>query len=167
MPTDSIPEWLAASFARSTGLEREDLAQEARLAAWRAEQRYDPELAAWSTFSHSAVTRQLCTVLNRHRRYHSGHVELADEQASQEASQEDRLVFLDMLRQLPEDARTVAELALSSGDELLGLAPNSWSAGSLRDAIRTALGWPASRVNAAVNDVVRLLLRGEMMVRRT
>lgn len=161
MTDDRVPARIAASFAATTGMERDDLAQEARIAAWRAEEHYDPELAAWSTYATHCVTRRLCSVADRHRRWHPQHEELGEHLASAEPSPEDRLIFLDLLRSLPEDARTVADLALSDAHGLLGLTPRA-----VRSAIRTALSWPADRADAAVAEVTRLL-RGEIMVRRT
>lgn len=159
-----IPARIAASFAATTGLERDDLLQEALLAAWRSEEHYDPELAAWSTYSTHVVTRRLCSVAERHRRHHPDHRhdELGEHLASPESSPEDRMVFLGLIRQLPEDARAVVSLALSDAQDLLGLTPRG-----VRAAVRAALGWPAGRADAAIDDVVRLLLRGELMVRRT
>lgn len=161
MTDDRLLLRIAASFATTTGMERDDLAQEARLAAWRAEEHYDPELAAWSTYATRCVTRRLCSVVDRHRRWHPQHSELIDDVASLEPSEEDRAVFLDLVRQLPEDARTVVSLVTSDATDLMGLTPRA-----VRAAIRRALSWPSDRIDAAVADVLRLL-RGEIMVRRT
>src|ERR1700722_12302043 len=67
---DRIPAKLASSFARTTGIDRDDLLQEARIAYWWADAcgKYDPHHAAFSTYATHCVTRRLCDVVRASHR---------------------------------------------------------------------------------------------------
>lgn len=158
---DRIPAKAAWSFTRTTGMEQEDLLQEARLAVIRAEPHYNPHKAAWSTFSTTCVTRQLCGVVSAERRKHPQHEELGDWLPSQEPGPEDRAIFMELLRQLPEDARTIVDMIFSDASIMAGMTP-----ARARRTIKAVLMWPADRVDVACAAIVTVL-RGGPMIRRT
>jgi len=158
---DRLPAKLAHKASRSTGLELDDLLQEARLAYWKAKHHgsYDPHKSAWSTYSYISVSRHLWGVTDSHRRKYPDCEELSDEVPCGDPSPEDRAIFMEMLRQLPDDARTVVDLVFSGAPELSSATP-----ARIRQVLRSALGWPADRVNEAVRHVTAILR--EPMVRR-
>ena len=159
---DRLAVKFAGSFAVTTGIEFEDLLQEARIAYHVAEGRYDPRKSAFVTFATHCVYRSLCSVADREKQKAPEHEELHEWTAFDGApSPEDQAIFREMLHQLPEDARTMVDLVLSDAREFLGVSP----AGARR-ALRNALGWPAARVDDAFATVSRAL-RGPMARRST
>ena len=160
---DRLSVKLAGSFARTTGMDFDDLLQEARIAYLRADGvagGNDPHKSAFITFATWAVYRSLCSAADYDRRKAPPHEELFEWTAFDGApSPEDAAIFRELLRQLPEDARTMVDLVLSDAGEFLGLSPSG-----ARRALRGALGWPAERVNAAF-AVVSRMLRGPVIRR--
>lgn len=158
MPASSyIPQTLAASFAATTGIDRDDLLQEASLAYWRARSggAYDPHFAAFNTFATHCVYRHLCSVARTGRRYPQ-HEELQPNDnrlSTNDPSPEDRLIFAEMLRDLPEDARTVVSLILGDAQAMASL-----TRAAAKRALKKALPWPPHRLEAAFSSITEALV---------
>ena len=144
-------------FALSTGIDPEDLAQEARIAAARAVATYDPAHASLRTYASRCVYRRLLTVATRERRRYPAVDDepLDEEEPSADASPEDAAVFREMLRELPEDAALVCDLILGDASRFAGLSPSA-----ARRAVRDALDWPRARLARAFESVSASLASG-------
>lgn len=155
---------------RNPDIEYEVLHQEALAAVWRAQDgdRYDPCKAGFATFATTCATRQLLTLVQTHRRrclpmesldaVEAGMLEsrgwiVDDRQPSPEHS----AIFAELIRQLPDDARTVAQLVLGDASTFGGLASRR-----AKRLIADALGWPADRLLSAFSDVAHGLGRSGM-----
>jgi RNA polymerase sigma factor (sigma-70 family) len=157
---DRIPAMLASSFARTTGIDRDDLMQEALIAYWWADAcgNYDPHYAAFSTYATHCVTRRLCDVVratNRQPRYDE--MPADDTLADPAPSALDRIEFADVLRGLPEDARTVVRMVLDDAQALAGMTRTA-----ARRALRERLGecLPPRQVDRAFAAIRRALRNG-------
>lgn len=147
---------VAAKFhRRNTHIQIEDLEQEALRALWRAEScgRYDPHLSSLATFSTTVATRSLLTYVGRQGRVGPITEELSDDLADDRPDPEHAAIFGEMIRQLPEDARTVVRLVLGDSASFGGV-----SSGEARRVIGEALGWPARRLADAFS-VIEAALR--------
>lgn len=160
---DRIPAKLANSFARTTGLDREDLLQEARIAYWWADAcgGYDPHKAAFSTFATHCVYRRLCDLASASKRAPVIEGSRDDEREADFAdpapSPEDAAVFADLLRSLPDDARMVVSMVLGDAQALAGMTRRG-----ARAAVRTALpsDWTPRQADRAFRAVSRALKYG-------
>jgi hypothetical protein len=171
----------ARSFARTTGMDLDDLLQEARvgyLRAVRADEagQYDPRIASFDTYATNAVFRHMCKVHGRCRR---GEGELLGEDLARSWSEEgdatfeetiadestpapDRyLILSELVRELPDDARAVVDLVL--GDlpaEVIDpvLAGVKGASRRLREYVRAALGLRrGDRAEAAFDAIGEML----------
>lgn len=149
---------------RNPAIEYETLEQEALEAVWRSETggRYDPRVASLRTFSTTCARRQLLTIAQREGRRAIPTVSLdmrrggekmdglsiAETLADESPDPEHVAMFRELLRQLPEDARTVVRLALEEAGSLGGLAPRR-----ARAVIAEALGWGADRLREAFSSI--------------
>ena len=146
---------------RNPDIEYEVLEQEALQAVWRAQDgdRYDPSKAGFATFATVCATRQLLTLAQSHRRrclptesldaVEAGMPDargwLADER---QPDPEHLAMFAELIRQLPDDARTVVQLVLGDAGTFGGLASRR-----AKRLIADALGWPAERLVSAFSDI--------------
>lgn len=146
---------------RNPDIEFEVLEQEALEAVWRAQDgdRYDPCKAGFATFATTCATRQLLTLAQTHRRRYlptdsldaveTGMLDargwlIDDRQPSPEHS----AIFAELIRQLPDDAKTVVQLILGDASAFGGLASRR-----AKKLIADALGWPAERLLSAFSDI--------------
>lgn len=165
LDVEDVVRYHSHRFAASTGIDQEDLAQEARLAAHRAIGRYDPHLSSVRTYVSRCVYNHLCSISRSQKRRiqtvqfpESPEGDVAFEPADPGPSPEDSSIFCDLIRQLPEDARTVVQLVLSDVSSIVDVD-------DVRDAVVSRLGWAPSRISLAVAFVADAL-NGEGMFRR-
>jgi DNA-directed RNA polymerase specialized sigma24 family protein len=152
----------AHSFAAITGLELDDLLQEARIACWNAEVgaigsiKYDPRKASINTFITWCVYRHLCGIAERHKRTYQISNELNEAIPDQHTPLPDKnLLLAELIRELPDDARIAVNLVLGDVDAIVGLTTRK-----ARGYIRQTLGWSPSRARAAfltVNEMLSML----------
>lgn len=162
----------AASFHRTTGLDLDDLLQEARVAhlrAVRAEEngKYDPHISSFDTYATNAVYHHMCRVHGANRRGAEvlGEDLSGEEDASFEETLVDdrtpapdrRLLLAELVRELPDDARAVVDLVL--GDlpaEVIDpvLAGVRGASKKLREYVRLALGLRRGDRAAAAFDAI-------------
>jgi DNA-directed RNA polymerase specialized sigma24 family protein len=185
----------ANSFAGSTDMELDDLLQEGRLAHLRARRAadaardmgyprggpgYDPAKASFDTYATHSVYRGLCSALGRDRRQKPddvSYVSIDEQNEDSESSKyhqfEDtrtpppdrRLLLIELIRELPDDARAVVLLVLGDvgGLESQHLRRRSPPTGSgltthkARSYIRQTLGLSRDRAEAAFSAVAAML----------
>lgn len=163
-------------YRRNSGaIEREVLEQEAMTAVWRAESRtgpgaYDPHLSSLRTFSTVCARRDLLTLAERHARTaistvplyahadgrESTNLMLAETIADDAPDPEQAAIFGEMLRQLPEDARTVVRLILEDAEAFVGASPRR-----ARGLVAEALGWTSGRLRGAFVSIEAALTPSE------
>lgn len=148
---------LAGAYCQTTGLEYEDLLQEALLGYWYAENyaNYDPHKAAFETFATRIMVNGLNTVTTTHRRKfpaHSGLDEAGTVPDNREPGAEDILYIKELVRELPEDAQFVARLVLENATIFAGVAKNK-----IKKTLRGMLPWSASRTNKAFQQIADAL----------
>jgi len=149
---------VAARFYRANrhmGAEYEDLEQIAAQAVWRAEGRYDPHASSLATFSTVCATRDLLSHVDRRVRRQLVTEELGEHEVDPGPSPEYAAIFGEMVRQLPEDARTVVRLVMEDASVFGGLASET-----ARRMIGRALGWPAERLQDAFASIEASLRSG-------
>lgn len=151
---EDIIRYHASSFARSTGIEEEDLTQEARLAAYLAasDGRYDPCKASLATYASTRVYRHLCQVNRKEARHPRVTCELDEDMPLDAPSPEDVTLFWELIRQLPEDARTVVDLVLGNAPAVANLSPMD-----SKQIVAETLGWPRARLREAYGAVTGML----------
>lgn len=148
---------LAGAYCLTTGLEYEDLLQEALLGYWCAENygNYDPHKASFETFATRIMVNQLNTVTRMHLRKFPNHCSLDEAKNVPEDRQpgaEDILYIKELIRELPEDAQFVARLMLENAAEFAGVAMNR-----TRKLLREMLPWPAGRTDRAFKQIADAL----------
>lgn len=157
---------VATKFYRSNahiGIDYEELEQEAYGALYRAETSplYDPRKASLATFSNWCVSNELCTVLERHKRRHPvnesltprpGERGIEEWMSDGQPTPEDTVIFLEMLRQLPEDARIVVQVVLGDPGKFGGIASRA-----CKQMIGEALGWSSGRLRRAFKSIESML----------
>jgi hypothetical protein len=159
----------AHEFARTSGVELDDLLQEARIAQWKAQAAgsYDPHLASLDTFVTTGVYRAMCSAVPRLRRgtppSSEYQVELSIDLSDQSGPPPDRsLLLAELIRELPVDARAVVELVLDKGDAGIlvdqVLANAKGARDRLRSYVRRVLGLRrGDRAEAAFSAVTNML----------
>ena len=153
---ESVAQHYARTFHGSTGIELDDLLQEARMAAWTAtsNDRYDARRASLRTYASNVVYRRMCTLTGQHGRRQPPTEELDEGFASATPSPEDEVGFRELLRELPEDARIVVSMILSDAGAVANLAP-----GCAKRVIADALGWPKGRLQSAFSRIEMMLMK--------
>lgn len=152
---------IAWSFAKSTGLDAQDLICEASLAYCEAKERYDPNRgASWTTFAWTHMRNHLTTYTKKEKFYGSGQsIEfLVKTPAPQPFSRED---FFVMLNSWPETLKQIAELTIMSGETIADLPPKI-ARGVIVDQLRQQ-GWPWSKIWDGIRDLKMLLSKTELM----
>jgi hypothetical protein len=144
---------IAGAFCLSTGMEYDDLLQEAALGYWLAENdpHYDPHKSAINTYTTIAMVRGLCTVTATHRRKCPA-TEPLDETTSllesAEPSAEDVVYIKELIKQLPDDARLIANIVVEHAALFTGRTKNA-----ARQLIRSMLPWNEARTNRAFQQI--------------
>lgn len=156
-----IAAMVAWKFQRkNVHMEYDDLHQEALQAVWLSETdgHYDPYKSCRATFSTTCTTRALLTyVQNRNRKHPTNadpDIELEEILDSATPSPENILIFYDLMRSLPDDAKTVVRLALSDASAIRGLGSRV-----VQTVVRIArsLSWEPPRLIAAYDAIVQML----------
>jgi DNA-directed RNA polymerase specialized sigma24 family protein len=147
---------LANRFAASTGMEFEDLYQEAMRACWtaRTDGSYDPRKASLNTYQTTCAYRHLCTVAVQHKRSVVATVEISMLIQDCQPSPEEIALFRDMVGKLPDDARLVVDMIFNQLGSVTGMTHIR-----VRQFLRLVLPWSPSRIDRAFRDI-RLMLRG-------
>ena len=153
MKNVDVAQYHARKFSVNSAMDHDDLLQEALLAVWLAEVggTYDPEKASLRTYSSTCCFRGLCTVVERHKRKNPTTDELDETLPGHGPSPEDRALFMELIRELPNDARLVVEAVLSDAAALSGLSPTR-----ARRAVVEKLSWPRERIRDALDAVADL-----------
>ena len=151
---------------RNPDIEFEVLHQEALEAVWRAQDgdHYDPTKAGFATFATTCATRQLLTLAQTHRRrclpiesldaIEAGVLDARGWLDDPQPGPEHSAIFSELIRQLPDDARTVVQLVLGDAGMFGGLVSRR-----AKRLIGDALGWPAERLLSAFSDIAHGLGR--------
>lgn len=149
----------AYSFSTTSGMDLDDLLQEARIARWNAEQgvlgnvEYDPRKSSFNTFATYCVYRHLCGITDRHKRVHPITHELDEGMPDRSMPAPDRnLLLTELIRDLPEDARVMVDLVLND------VAAMDLTAHKARAYFRKRLGLSQGRVNVAFSAVTEMLM---------
>ena len=146
---------MARGFARTTGLEYDDLAQEARIAYWKAENdpRYDPRKAGLATFCSLCAYRAMCNHTARQQAFASHHEVGPVDPAlpDDRVPPDDAVYFRELLGALPEDAKMI--VGMMFGEAL------TVSTGNMRDFVRKRLHrvWPRWRIDRAFRAISQML----------
>lgn len=163
-----IAPMLARKFHKKNiqlGIEYEVLEQEAYKALWMSETDgfYDPYQSALRTFSNTCINRHLLTYVLDCAHKHPVGITISMEmplssgegpttvgEIFYDASPdpEHQAIFSEMLRQLPEDARTVAALIFGDASAYGGITPRA-----AKKLIASALGWTDGRLRAAYKAI--------------
>ncbi len=145
---------IAWSYHKSTGLDYDDLFQEASLGGILAKERFDPERGVlFSTFCYHVVRNHLNTFLAKQSK--QALTETEEELYSMHydgPSPLDQVVFHSLVEELPEDARLVCELIFNSPLEFLRSAPRTKLVMKLREK-----GWTWSRIWNALRPIKTML----------
>lgn len=147
---------MAGGFAKTTGLEFDDLYQQARLAYWQASKdpRYDPRKASIGTFCSLCTYNQLCSYAAKQKAWAERlPTEPLDEtMPEQRPSQEDTVYFRELMRALPDDAKTIIKMMFAESDDT---GPSK-----MRERIREKLHrvWTKVRLEQAFHDI-KIMLR--------
>lgn len=151
---EAVAQYHAITFHKSTGVEYDELLQEARCAAWLAASGgvYDPHKAALKTYASHYVFNKLFTLVGKHQRKHPNTVEIDEYVVADEPTPEDVVYFHELLRQLPEDARTVVSMVLEDAGSVANLAPTK-----ARQIIANGLNWPKDRLREAFAAITQIL----------
>ena len=119
---------LAWSFAGTTGLDFEDLFQEAALTWCKIEKsdRYDCRKSAFNTYAYLCINNHLKTMATRDKKYRNYNVAADDQQlqaiADKKATPEQSAQWHDRLHLLSAEAQFVLKLIFESPVEFLQLA---------------------------------------------
>ena len=146
---------MARGFARTTGLEYDDLAQEAKIAYWKAENdpRYDPHKAGVATFCSMCTHRTLCNYTARQQTYATHHqIEPIDPAIPDDrVPPDDAVYFRELLGALPDDAKTIVGLMFGEAARV--------STGNMREFVRKRLYrvWPRWRIDQAFRAIAQML----------
>ncbi len=151
---EDVARHYAYTFYGTTGIEHEELLQEAYLAAWLAatDGSYEPEASSLKTYASRCVFNKLCTVSTQARRKHPTTDELDPQMAGAQPSPEDVACFRELLRQLPDDAKLVVRMILEDAGAVAGLAPTK-----VKLALAEALNWPRARLREAFTAISKAL----------
>lgn len=150
---------LAHSFHQTTGMELEELQQEALMAYAVADvdPSYDDHKAAWTTFAQWCIMRHLCTAVEKHKRKFPQNAELHDIHSDPSPNPEDRMIFLDLVSKLPDDAKAVIDIVFSDTEFFAGMASTK-----ARRAIRERLSWKGPRIDRAFAEIRNLLNEAQL-----
>lgn len=153
----------AHRFADTTGIDVEDLMQEGRIAANRAIERrntsYDPSKASMKTYANRAIHNRMCDLAKRaSKRVSTVPLKSNDdgevlEPADDGPTPERVSIFVDLVRQLPEDARTVVALVLEEASPVDRI-------GDVARVVSERFGWSADRAQLAIASIGNALSRG-------
>lgn len=148
---------MAWSFAKSTGVDFDDLKSEGTLALIRAIRRYDPDRELHlSTLVQIAVRNAMISYLS-HSRKHTP-TEAVDV-TCRHSSGVQRYEFLDTLSKLGDEAKEVAKIIFEAPCEVLGIAADS-SPCTVRVAIKNFLfdmGFTRKEINHGINEIKNAL----------
>ena len=137
---------IAWSFQRTTGLEWDDLFQEAAVAYLEAERKYDPARhTKFTTFAYIKMRSALLNYLKRERQYR-------DPVCSFEDIKYDRpVIYTPIIDCLPDDAIAVAERILSCPRKFCVMTLGEIAPRMVRVTRRN--GWSSARVIQAIHDI--------------
>jgi hypothetical protein len=150
-----LPTKLAIQYAFSTGIDFGHLYSEALQAYWLAEidPSYDPRKSAFVTFATNCVKNQLNSVVYSYRRKHPPIFSELDESMPDTQPSPDHIAFfVELVQQLPNDAKVVVQIALSDATDGV---PYSRIRSAIRNMLRPV--WPPSRIDKAFQALTTML----------
>lgn len=149
---------LAWSFHHRTGLEVEDLFQEACFAYYMWAERdpnYDPRKAAFASYAYMCMRSHLCNVVTKCRDTASKDKEYPTQLIILQPAPDEALAFREQLAGLSEEARFVIRLVFESPNEYLCLTSRGAQA-KIREYLRDE-GWSWIDIQKALKEVKGLL----------
>ena len=155
---------LAWSFHHTTGLEFEDLYQEACLAYCWAERdsNYDPRKAAFTSFAYMCMRSHLCNIVTKcradaSRRFPTDTIALLNdwEAIDNAPAPDEELEFREQLGELSKEARFVIRLVFESPHEYLCLTSREAQA-KIRQYLRDQ-GWSWVDIQKTLKEIKGLL----------
>jgi hypothetical protein len=155
-----LPTKLAIQYAFSTGIDFGHLYSEALQAYWLAEisPYYDPRKSAFVTFATNCIKNQLNSVVYAYRRKNPPIFSELDESMvdTRQPSSDHITFFVELVSQLPNDAKVVARIALSDATDGVPFY-------KIRSTIRNMLRpvWPPSRIDKAFQALSTMLKQAE------
>jgi hypothetical protein len=156
----TIPTQLAIQYAFSTGIDFGHLYSEALQAYWLAtvSPNYDPRKAAFCTFAAYCIKNQLNSVVYDYRRKNPPIFDELNEfiPDSGQPSADHIAFFVQLVKQLPEDAQIVASIALSDATDGVPFY-------RIRNVIRNMLrpAWSHGRIDKAFQALTTMLKQAE------
>lgn len=149
---------IAWGFHNTTGLDVEELISEGCLYFLKDLDKYDPEKAALSTYTHWTVTNGLKNYLRKcaqkkERPCDDEVMELVPfEGTDAETLLENEDTLADMLRALSPKALEVVNLVLSSPEEFFGMTAKK-ARGYITQKLREELGWKWADIWGSIKEV--------------
>lgn len=143
---------IAWSFHHTTGLEWEELFGEAQLAYVKAEQNYDPEKAAFSTYLFSVVTNHLLNYAFRCKRQY---IVPNENPKPVHLTPEVWYAFRESIANLGKDARIVCRMILDAPTAYASLSQTR-AERAVRNELAEA-GWSERRRKAAFREIKNLI----------
>jgi RNA polymerase sigma factor (sigma-70 family) len=145
---------LAWSFHYSTGVDWNDLFQEASLAYYNALETYNPERGKITTHAWYCITNHLKNYLKEQEDYKCKKYEgelssLEDTILTQHPAE----TASDFWESLTEDAKQIAEIVLSSSKKFVVLPPEDIDKKIENLAKRQLRDWPKHRVQNGINEL--------------
>lgn len=161
---------LAWSFHRTTGIDFEDLVQEACL-TWHAyvedNPKYDPRRMALTSYAYLCIRSGFLTMASKRQHF----VGLPEdfELSNDNPSPEDREIFIDGLRSLSKEANLIVKMIFEAPDEFLGIGSRRETESEIIHRLQSEHDISASTAKEAVNQIKGFLKTGEEMhkMRRT
>ena len=163
---EDVASYYASRLAATTGIDYDDLLQEARIAEWKAIQSYNPDHSSLKTYMSRCLYNRLLTVVKCHGRksvpYGTAVALDSDESAFElidnSPSQEDVSIFADLLRQLPEDAKILVHLVLSDVATVSNID-------DVKQIASDRLSWAPARIRLAIT-CISVAFKGDGFTRK-
>jgi len=148
---------IAWSFHRTTGLDFDDLVQEACLAYVMAEQdpNYDPRKSAMTSYAYMSMRWHLCTVTQRMLRTPHSDQEPPEEIDTRPNPEE---AAIDTM-QYTDEVRFLIKLIFEGPGEYMSLPPKKAFERLTRD-LASIYGWPTGKISRAVDQMREVLKQG-------
>lgn len=152
---------LAWSFHRTTGIEYDDLVQEAAFCwyKWVVDNpQYDPRRCAFTTWATMCIKSHLLNIAIRHRRSASSEMTILNDDIRDNGPQpHQNLEFLEELRALSDEGRLVVRMIFDAPYELLHLTPHQ-AQRELLEKLKEEYGLTHQQARAAIAEVRELLV---------
>lgn len=142
---------IAWSYAKTTGLEFDELFGVAAVGYARAQNEYDPEKTKWSTWAWTTMRRELNSYLVNESRRNA----VYDPDPKGGDNPEKHVEFKEEIGNLSQEAQTVCRTIFSSPAEFLAYGPKA-SRGKIKDMLREQ-GWSWNRIWGSFREIKSLV----------